>query len=62
MAKEFVKSVLVLVIGFALKYVFGQIGLELDEATYNAIVGAIVAYLLAMLGMEGLHRAAPTLF
>ena len=62
MLSELVKAALVLVIGFALKWLFGLIGFAIDEASFNALVGAIVAYFLTLFGMEGFKKAAPKLF
>lgn len=61
MLKEFVKTVLVVVIGFTLRFVFDALGVPVDEGTYNALVGAIVAYLLSLFGFEGAKKLIPTL-
>jgi len=50
--KELVAAALVLVVRFGLVWFFGLIGLELDEAILNSIVAAIVAWLLALFGLE----------
>ena len=48
---ELVKSVLVLVVAFALRAVLNALGVSLDEATFNTIVTAIVALIVG----EGVH-------
>ena len=62
MLNELLKSVLVLVVAFLLKLGLQAIGVEIDEVTYNTIVTAIVAYLLALLGVETAARIAPRYF
>lgn len=62
MLDELLKSALVLVISFAVRWFFALIGLELDDSTFAAIVAAIVTYFLALLGYEGARRAAPKAF
>lgn len=62
MATDLLKPVLVLVVGYLLRLALVALGVELDEATFNAIVLAIVAYLLALVGVEGARRAAPNTF
>ena len=62
MATELLKSVLVLVIAFALRFVFAAIGVEIDEVTFNTIVAAIVVWVLTQLGVETAKRAAPKTF
>lgn len=59
MLTEVLKPVLVIVVAFALKYALAAIGVELDEATFNAIVAGIVTYLLALVGVEGAHKLMP---
>jgi len=46
--KNLVAAVLTPLIGAALKLLFGLIGFELDPATFNALVAAIVTALLAL--------------
>jgi hypothetical protein len=62
MATELLKPVLVIVVGYLLRLALVALGVELDEPTFNAIVLAIVAYLLALVGVEGARRAAPKTF
>ena len=62
MLNELIKGALVLVVGFALKWIFALVNFPIDEATYNALLGAIVAYLLALFGLEGVKKIAPKLF
>ena len=53
---ELIAAALVLVVRFGLVWFFGLIGLELDEAILNAIVGAIVSWLLAQFGLALLRK------
>ena len=46
--KNLFQAALTLVVGFALKAFFAWIGFELDEANFNALVGAVVAALLGL--------------
>lgn len=62
MASELLKSVLVLGIAFLLRFVLVAIGVEIDEVTFNTIVAAIVAYVLALVGVEAARKAAPNTF
>lgn len=62
MLSEILLPVLTLVIGYLVKKAFDFFKVELDQATYNALVGAIVAYLVALLGLEAARAAAPSLF
>ena len=55
MLVELLKSALVLVFSFGLKWLLGQIGVQLDEAVFNSIVAALVAWILAQFGLEGAH-------
>lgn len=57
MIESLLKPVLVLVIGFALRFALEAIGVQLDEAVFNSIVAALVAFLLAQFGVEGAYRA-----
>jgi len=52
-----VSTVLVIVIGAGVKWVFKFLKVELDEKTFNAIVAAIVTVLLGLLGMDGARAA-----
>jgi hypothetical protein len=62
MLTELLKPVLILVIGFALRAALAAIGVELDEAVFNTLVVAIVAYIMALLGVEGAKAVAPKYF
>jgi uncharacterized membrane protein len=66
MLNELVISVLVLLVSFAVRWFFAQINVQIDEATFNAIVGGIVTILLAWLGMNltaaAAHKFLPSLF
>jgi len=62
MFEELLKSALVLVAGFLVKWLFGVLGVEIDEATFNAIVAAIVTFFLGLFGVQGVKKAAPSLF
>ena len=62
MLTELVKTVLVLVIGYVLRLAFVALGVEIDEATFNAIVLGIASYFLSLVGLEGVRKAAPKLF
>jgi hypothetical protein len=62
MLPEFLKSVLLVVVAFVLKFVLAAIGVELDEEVFVAIVAAIVSYLLALFGFEGIRAAFPNRF
>lgn len=57
MIAELVKPVLVLVIGYGLRYLFKYLKVEIDVATFNAIVLSIVTTLLALIGQEAAVRA-----
>lgn len=61
-ASELLKSVLVLLVAFLLRFVLVAIGVEIDEVTFNTIVAAIVAYVLALVGVEAARNAAPNTF
>lgn len=62
MATELIRSVLLLVIAFLLRWFLQFIGVEIDETTFNTIVAAFVAWVLTQLGVEGARRAAPNTF
>jgi len=62
MLNELLKSALVLVFSFAVKYVFGLIGVALDEATFNAIVAGLVTLFLSLIGVEAARSFAPRYF
>jgi uncharacterized protein YacL len=62
MLNELLKSALVLVIGFVLKWFLALIGVEIDPELFNTLVAAIVTYLLALLGLEAAKAKAPKYF
>jgi uncharacterized protein YacL len=62
MLNELLKSALVLVIGFVLKWFLALIGVEIDPELFNTLVAAIVTYLLALLGLEAAKAKAPRYF
>jgi uncharacterized protein YacL len=62
MLNELLKSALVLVIGFVLKWFLALIGVEIDPELFNTLVAAIVTYLLALLGLEAARAKAPKYF
>lgn len=62
MLNELLKSALVLVVSFAVKYVLGLIGVTLDEAVFNSIVAGLVTYFLSLLGLEAAVKFAPKYF
>jgi len=62
MLPEFIKSVLFVVVAFALRAALNAIGVQLDDTVFNSIVAAIVSYLLALLGFEGVRALFPQRF
>ena len=50
--QELLQAALTLVVAFTVRWFFQLIGVELDDATFAALVGAIVTYLLALFGIE----------
>jgi len=62
MLNELLKAALVLVIGFALKVFLAAIGVEIDPVLFNTLVSAIVAWILAHLGLESAKALAPKYF
>jgi len=50
MFTELLKSVLLLVVSFGVKWFFALIGVEIAPEVFNAIVAGIVAWLIAQLG------------
>jgi uncharacterized protein YacL len=62
MLNELLKSALVLVISFLLKIALAAIGVEIDPVLFNTLVAAIVAYVLAALGVEVAKAKAPRYF
>ena len=63
--QELVASALTIGVAFAVRWFFSLIGFELDDALFNALVGAIVVYLLHLFGIEilraGVRAFAPRL-
>ena len=49
---ELLKPILVIVVGYLIKLACAKLGIELDEATYNAIVAAIVVWLLGLFAQQ----------
>jgi hypothetical protein len=62
MLNELLKSALVLLVSFAVKYILGLIGVVLDEATFNSIVAGLVTYFLSLLGLGVAAKFAPRYF
>jgi hypothetical protein len=62
MLNELLKSVLVLGLSFAVRWFFTLINVQIDDATFNAIVAGLVTYILSLLGLEVAARAAPRYF
>lgn len=52
MLESLLRPVLVLVVGYLLRLGLVALGVELDEATFNSIVAAIVVVLLSLVGAE----------
>ena len=49
---DLIQPILVLVIGWLVRKAFEALDVELDAGTFNAIVAAIVVYLLGLIGLE----------
>jgi hypothetical protein len=62
MSTELLRSILVLLIAAALRFVLAALGVEIDEVVFNTIVAAIVAYVLAALGVEAARAKYPNRF
>lgn len=62
MLNELLKSALVLVLSFAVRWFFALIQVEIDDATFNAIVAGLVTYILSLLGLEVAKARAPKYF
>ena len=62
MLNELLKAVLVPVVAVGLKFLLSAIGVEIDPVLFNTIVTAIVAWILAHLGLELAAKAAPKYF
>ena len=57
MIPELVTPVLTIVVGWLVRQALRALKVEIDEATYNTIVAALVVYLLALVGVEAGVRA-----
>ena len=62
MTTELLRSVLVLLVSFVLRLALDAIGVEIDEAVFNALVVGIVAYIFAALGVEFARAKFPNRF
>jgi hypothetical protein len=62
MLNELLKSALVLVFSFAVKWLFGVLNVAIDEATFNAIVAGLVTLFLSLIGVEAARTFAPRYF
>lgn len=62
MLNELLKAALVLVVSFVLRIVLAAIGVEIDPVLFNTLVGAIVVWILAQLGVEVAKAKAPKYF
>lgn len=54
---ELLAAALTLVVGFLLQLAFKALKVEIDPALFNTIVAAIVAYFLALFGVEAARAA-----
>ena len=59
MLSELYKSVLTLLVSFAVRWFFALIGIEISDETFFAIVGAIVVWILKQLPYELTVRVFP---
>lgn len=55
--KDLLQAALSLVVAFALNWLLGQIGVQLSEEVFVALVAGIVVWLLGLFGVE-VARAA----
>ena len=62
MTTELLRSILILLVAFLLRLALVAIGVAIDEVTFNTIVAAIVAYVLAALGVEAARAKYPNQF
>lgn len=62
MWNEVLKTILAVVVGAALKFALAAIGVEIDPALFNTLVGAIVLWILIQLGLETAKVLAPRYF
>lgn len=52
MVSELVQPVLVLVVGYAIKFATKKLDIKLDDGAFHAIIFGIVAWLLSQLGLS----------
>jgi xanthosine utilization system XapX-like protein len=57
MLTELLQAALTLVASFAVRWLFALIGVELDEATFNAIVAGLVTLLLGLFTVRATRAA-----
>ena len=62
MTTELLRSVLLLLVAFVLRWFLLLINVEIDEVTFNTIVAAFVVWVLTQLGIEGAKAARPNTF
>lgn len=62
MLNELLKSALVLVVSFAVKWLLALIGVVIDDAVFNSLVAGLVTYFLTLFGLAGAAKAAPSYF
>lgn len=62
MLNELLKSALVLVVSFAVKWLLALIGVVIDDAVFNSLVAGLVTYFLTLFGLAGAARVAPNYF
>jgi uncharacterized protein YacL len=62
MLNELLKAALVLVVSFLLRAALTALGVDIDPELFNTIVAAIVAYVLALVGVEFARAKAPKYF
>lgn len=54
---DLLKSALVLVVSFGLKWALALIKVEIDDVLFNTLVSGIVVYLLSLFGVEAARAA-----
>ena len=54
---QLLESLLVVLIGFALRWFLAAIGVEIDDTLFNTLVAAMVLWILRLLGVELTFRA-----
>ena len=57
MLAELLAPVLTIVVGFLVRAALRALKVEINEATFNTLVAAIVVYLLTLVGVEAGVRA-----